>query len=94
MEWSASSKGEYIVKDAVRWLTDNKEATNNNLWDKVWLKGLTPKIAFFTWLTIHNKLNTIFNLQKKGVQLPKQYCLCYEEEEIINHIFVQCSYAE
>jgi hypothetical protein len=47
-----------------------------------------PKIQLFLWLLSHNKLATVDNLNKKGMNKPVQWCFC-EENESIHHLFFE-----
>jgi hypothetical protein len=51
-----------------------------------------PKVQLFLWLLSHNKLATVDNVNKKGMQKPEQCMFCAEKESI-NHLFFECSIA-
>lgn len=55
----------------------------------VWNICVPPKIHLFLWLLSHNKLATVDNLNKKGMNKPVQCRLCGEEESI-DHLFFSC----
>jgi hypothetical protein len=55
----------------------------------VWKIYVPPKIPMFLWLLSHNKLTTVDNLNKKGLDKPK-LCQFYDEEESISHLFFEC----
>lgn len=71
-KWKIARNGNFNVKDAVRWLHNSGQEWKPELWNKIWLNTLIPKIAFFTWLAAHNKLATIDNLQKKESQIWRE----------------------
>jgi hypothetical protein len=48
---------------------------------------LPPRIHLFLWLLAHNKLATVDNLNKKGLDEPVQCCFCAKEESIF-HLFL------
>jgi hypothetical protein len=48
-----------------------------------------PKIQLFLWLLSHNKLATVDNLNKKGLQKPVQCQFCNEAKSIV-HLFLVC----
>jgi hypothetical protein len=54
----------------------------------IWNIVVPPKIHLFLWLLPHNKLATVDNLNKKGLDQPVQCCFC--NEETINHLFFEC----
>jgi hypothetical protein len=53
---------------------------------------MTPEIHLFLCLLAHNKLATIDNLNKKGLDKPVQCCFCSEES--IKHLFFECVVAK
>jgi hypothetical protein len=55
----------------------------------IWNIVVPPKIHLFLWLLSHNKLATVDNLNKKGLDQPVQCCFC-NEKETINHLFFGC----
>jgi hypothetical protein len=55
----------------------------------VWKIYVPPTIHMFLWLLSHNKLATMDNLNKKGLDKPKLCQLC-DEEENISHLFFEC----
>jgi hypothetical protein len=52
-----------------------------------------PKIQLFLWLLSHNKLATVDNLNKKGLQKPVQCQFCNEAKSIV-HLFFECVVAK
>jgi hypothetical protein len=48
----------------------------------VWNICVPPKIHLFLWLLSHNKLATVDNLNKKGMNKPVQCRLCGEDESV------------
>jgi hypothetical protein len=56
----------------------------------IWGVQVPQKIQlFFFWLFSHNKLATVDNLNKKGMNKPVQCCFCMENENI-HHLFFEC----
>jgi hypothetical protein len=52
-----------------------------------------PKIQLFIWLLAHNKLATVDNLNKKGLDKPVQCCFCTDHESA-SHLFFECVVAK
>ena len=67
---------------------------NVALWKLVWSLPSIPKINFFTWIVIHQKLLTGENLSKKGFYGPFRCCLCLQAAESSAHILVECVFAQ
>jgi hypothetical protein len=57
----------------------------------VWNTEAPPKIQLFLWLLSHNRLATVDNLNKKG--LNKQCCF-YNENETNVHLCLECVIAK
>lgn len=78
--------GLYSVKLAYNLLME--ETPMWELASKVWIKNLIPKIGFFMWVAIQNKILTLDNLRKKGFSLANRCTLCNSYEEIVNHLLL------
>lgn len=62
-------------------------------WNKVWRLNLTAKFLVFIWKVIHRILQVKVGLIKHGVQVTANCPFC-EQEESIEHLFFQCSFAK
>jgi hypothetical protein len=56
----------------------------------IWGVQVPSKIQLFLWLLCHNKLATLDNLNRKGMNKPVQCCFC-EENESIHHLLFECA---
>uniref|UniRef100_A0A2N9HVB8 N-acyl-aliphatic-L-amino acid amidohydrolase n=1 Tax=Fagus sylvatica TaxID=28930 RepID=A0A2N9HVB8_FAGSY len=57
-------------------------------------KTLAPsKVNFFIWTTSLRKVLTIDNLRKRQLVLLDRCCMCKEDGESIDHLFLHCSVA-
>ena len=61
---------------------------------KVWDFNIPQKLKCFTWLACNRKINTWDNLYKRGWFGPHRCSLCKIDVEIVNHIFVRCSFVQ
>jgi hypothetical protein len=59
----------------------------------IWNVMVPPKIQLFLWLLAHNKLTTVDNLNKKGLDKPVQCCFCTYHESV-SHLFFECVVGE
>ena len=59
---------------------------------KIWYFNIPHKIKCFIWLTCNKKINTWDNLCKKRWHGPNRCCLCNEEAESVDHLFVRCNF--
>jgi hypothetical protein len=55
----------------------------------IWKVGVPPKFQLFLWLLSHNKLATMDNLKKRGLDKPEQCCFCSKKESTV-HLFFEC----
>ncbi|XP_020590138.1 uncharacterized protein LOC110031332 [Phalaenopsis equestris] len=57
----------------------------------VWNKFLSPSMSFFSWRLLHGFQPTDDILKLKGLRGPSRCGFCKSHEEIIKHLFFQCS---
>lgn len=58
------------------------------------LNGAPPKCTFIIWLALHDRLATCGYLEKIGVQVDHDCCLCGESEETMEHLFFECKFSK
>lgn len=88
--WEGNPSGSYSTASGYNSLWNLKEKP---LWAKAWLPGLTPKIKIFFWLMLQDKILTLDNLAKRGQYIPNRCILCKHYLEMVNHIFIHCTYS-
>ena len=60
----------------------------------IWKARAEPKVVFFSWTAMHDKLLTADNLAKRGWQ-HNPYCpLCFLAQESTNHLLTSCFFAK
>lgn len=59
----------------------------------VWNTNVPTRVCFFTWLVHHNSILTLDNLATRGRTLVNRCCMCKEDLESINHLFIHCKVA-
>jgi hypothetical protein len=52
------------------------------------------KINIFLWMALANKILTWDNGQKRGWNGLGWCCLCKSENELVDHLFVHCSFTK
>lgn len=72
----------------------SKEKGAGPLWSKSWIKGLIPKVNIFYWILLQNKILTLDNLQKRGINVVNRCSLCKEGYEDRDHLFLNCNYSQ
>jgi hypothetical protein len=60
---------------------------------RIWKSWALPKCRFFLWLVANKRCWTADRLAKRGLNHPEKCLLCDQEEENIDHLLVQCSFA-
>jgi hypothetical protein len=61
--------------------------------ERVWKSWAPAKCHFFTWLVTLNRCWTADRLAWHGMDHPKHYLLCDQEEETIDHLLVSYVFA-
>ena len=67
---------------------------NRALWKMVWNMPSVPKITFFIWTIMHQKILIGENLIKRGFFGPYRCCFCQQSDESTAHILVECIFAQ
>ena len=73
-------------------VSNHRTIMENDIILKIWHFNIPHKLKCFTWLTCNKKINTWDILCKKGWHGPNRWCLCNEEAESVDHIFVSCPF--
>ncbi|TYK10888.1 LINE-1 retrotransposable element ORF2 protein [Cucumis melo var. makuwa] len=95
--WKPSDSNVYSVastKDLAFKETSIPRETN---WEKelkhLWRSHIPQKCKFFIWTMVHQKLNTMDNIQKRNPNmcLNPNWCIsCRSSNEDMNHLFILC----
>jgi zinc-binding in reverse transcriptase len=86
IKWRWNEKGLFTMHSFYTWLSNG--GVFNSDYDVLWKSHIPFKIQIFLWLIRKNK---IFTRVKKGWN-GCITCLFCEQDEIIEHLFVQCPY--
>ena len=90
--WMLDSRGGYTVKSCsaavAGFLLPCQTMNIPNVWKPIAL----PKVEFFTWLAVLDRLNTKEFLQHHGIITPVENvcCCCQTEEESLHHLLQHC----
>jgi zinc-binding in reverse transcriptase len=60
---------------------------------RIWKLNCPPRMKFFQWLMVKNKILTMNNLVRSGWLLVNMCSMCKSSEERVSHHFDQCSFA-
>jgi zinc-binding in reverse transcriptase len=89
LSWRLTPHQKFTVKSTYNFIVNPGIPTP--IFQGIWPLKLPPRLKFFLWLALHNRLHTANNLQCKGWSAITS-CIMYNEQigEIINHLFVTC----
>jgi hypothetical protein len=88
--WGYNSSGIYSLQSLYAII--NYRGVNPVFVPAVWKINVPPKIQMFLWLLSHNKLATVDNLNKKGMEKHDLCVFCCEKESV-KHLFFECAVA-
>jgi hypothetical protein len=89
-KWGAKGYGNFKVKYAYEWATNQTQQDEGDIWNKIWNSELWPKISMFLWLLTKKKTLTWDTLVKRGFEGPSICHICQREEETTEHLFNGC----
>ncbi|XP_026420154.1 uncharacterized protein LOC113316148 [Papaver somniferum] len=87
--WSLNTTGIFSVKSLYSKMIEAKGVDNFPA-QFIWKSEIPPKVKFLVWCLVHGKLNTIDNLNHKGMTLYSSCILCGNYEESQEHLFIHC----
>ena len=90
ISWKFEANGEYSAASAyrVQFLGSMTTTMNKTIW-KVWAP---PKVKFFSWLAIQNRIWTADRLEKRGWENCGLCTLCRRANETSAHLFFRCRF--
>lgn len=91
--WSKEEKGVYSVKSCYRALIGEVRLDPSLKWPNIWKLSLPPKVKILVWQACRNILPTAINLRSRKVECSITCCLCNQDVESTDHIFLQCEVA-
>ena len=62
-------------------------------WKCVWKPRVPPRVTFFIWTVALGRILTADNLRRRNIILVDWCCLCKEDGENIDHLFLHCTVA-
>ena len=65
-----------------------------SLWKSVWYSPCLPKVNFFTWILMHNKVLSGENLLKREFNGPFHCCFCKSTTKTTNHLLIDCVFSK
>jgi ribonuclease HI len=93
--WAWGLSGIYTTTAGYKALQNKKDSSHSPaFWKLVWDNLALPKVNFFFWTLVHNKLLTGDNLEKRNIAGPHRCELCRSNPETAQHLFLECNFAK
>ncbi|KAK8613479.1 hypothetical protein V6N13_101241 [Hibiscus sabdariffa] len=91
IRWTTNSTGVFSSKSFCDSFQDSR-AIKNDVWKLVWANLALPKVEFFVWKAVHNRLPTRVELYTRGlVNIQSVVCpFCLLHPESVSHLFCHC----
>jgi hypothetical protein len=86
--WQLSSTGQFSTKSS--YVAMFQGAILFEPVERDWKTWAPRKCKIFIWLVKHNSCWTVNKLAKRGLDHPKQWPLCDQQPENLNHLLVSC----
>lgn len=88
------SKYKYTIQTTHQYIYNSNYPTPIwNHWKMIWKSEALPKIKFFLWTLLKEKILTAENLQKQGISGPSCCPNFQAAGESIQHLFIACPFA-
>jgi hypothetical protein len=90
--WSSSIDGDYIIKTCSLLIDRILNPGLKTFKALIWQKGIPPKVQYFLWLDVQNRLCIKdFLLCRNIIPVDQAFCIfCENEIETSNHLFFHC----
>jgi hypothetical protein len=92
ISWTLTEDGQYTAASAYK--AQFFGATISNFRRSVWKTWAPPKVKFFAWLALQNRLWTADRLQKRGWPNNGNCPLCSRNAESIDHLLLHCRFTQ
>ena len=91
--WDGSDKGLLTLSQAYEEFRAKFHLSSR--WKAIWKSFIPPKFSVLAWKIFYGKLPTENILQQKSFHLASvcRLCSCYSNYESVDHLFVQCDFA-
>jgi hypothetical protein len=89
--WKPSGSKAFQVRSYYHVLSSKEEVLFP--WKCVWKPRVLPRVTFFIWTVALGRILTADNLRRRNIILVDWCCLCKEDGENIDHLFLHCTVA-
>jgi hypothetical protein len=92
--WGSQSGCYSVALGYAKLLEQPHVPPNPVTWKGLWCHKTIPKIDLFCWLMCHNRILTEDRLKKRGFHGPSRCLMCFENEENVCHLMLECKFVE
>ena len=93
--WVASNNGKYNVKNGYKAILEANRSKSMDIPLKLcWDPSFLPKVGFFLWLAIQNRILSMDRLNILGIQGPSRCVLYQQSAKNMDHLLYLCPYSQ
>ena len=89
--WKGSCDGNFSMKAA--WQMSRLQGVLNVTTAGIWGTQIDPSAQLIGWKVLMKALPLDARIRQLGIPMVSRCCLCYKEEESVEHLFVDCVFA-
>nr|XP_023907629.1 serine/threonine-protein kinase ATM-like [Quercus suber] len=88
MRWKLSKKGDFNIRS----IYDKLRSPSPIIfpWKGIWKVKAPPRVSFFVWTAVWEKIRTGDNLRGKGIDYVEWCIMCRCSGETVNHLLLHC----
>jgi len=87
-----TSEGRLMTSKIYKLATSSENACDHYIF--VWKNYAPPKVKFFAWLLLQNRIQCSSNLKKKNILESDSCVLCSHAAETADHLMASCPFAQ
>ena len=91
LTWKLTKKGVFNVRSYYKLLSGPYNEVFP--WECIWRAKVPKQVSFFLWIVARGGILTIDNLVKRGQYLVNRCCLCFCDEETVDHLLLYCKFS-
>ena len=91
LRWGLNGSGKFDIRSFYHKIRNAAPSTFP--WKGIWKVKVPKRVAFFMWTATHGQILTLDNLMLCGRPLANRCCMCYCNEESMDHLLLFCPIA-
>ena len=92
--WRLTTFGVFDVRSFYKLLSSPSPNIDEFPWEGIWCAKVPKRVSFFLWTIANDGILTIDNLVKRGRFLVNRCCLCYCDEESVDHLLLHYKFSQ